>query len=135
MAHPADSHPVFMAHPADSLGFSNLRGIRCRSNCACLFLRTHCRTRRAQIAWSRITGAPGAIRTRNLCLRRATLYPIEPRVQTPTLYDCMGKLQVRYPRCNRANIKSSKSPSSTAAESVFSTPVRTSLTNWYGYRT
>lgn len=51
------------------------------------------------------------------------------------LYDCMIKMQVAYPRCNNANIKSSKSPSKTAVESVFSTPVRTSLTNWYGYRT
>ena len=40
-----------------------------------------------------------------------------------------------YPRCNKSNIKSSKSPSNTASESVFSVPVRTSLTNWYGYKT
>src|SRR5262249_19329264 len=40
---------------------------------------------------SRRSGAPDTIRTCDLCLRRATLYPAELRVhQAPHLADCLG---------------------------------------------
>ena len=37
-------------------------------------------SRLARHNWGKIYGGPGAIRTRDLCLRRATLYPAELRV-------------------------------------------------------
>ena len=83
-------------------------------------------------------GAPGAIRTRSPRLRRAMLYPVEPRVQGLHIIIICIKNAIYFivcSRCKHAIIKSSKSPSKTASESVFSTPVRTSLTNWYGYKT
>lgn len=67
-------------------------------------------------------GAPSGTRTCNLCLRRATHYPVVLWVRTAII-------QLIFYFDNIANIKSSKSPSKTASESVFSTFVRTSLTN------
>ena len=113
----------------------------------CLFLTTCCRTQRVQIAGREhkksplrgaYFGAPGAIRTRSPRLRRAMLYPVEPRVQGLHIIIICIKNAIYFivcSRCKHAIIKSSKSPSKTASESVFSTPVRTSLTNWYGYKT
>ena len=74
------------------------------------------------------SGAPSRSRTCNLCLRRATHYPV-------VLWVHIVIIQLIFYFANIASIKSSRSPSKTAAESVFSTFVRTSLTNWYGYKT
>lgn len=41
-----------------------------------------------------LVGAPGASRTRDLRLRRATLYPAELRVHAAGLYSIFLKLQV-----------------------------------------
>ena len=96
-----------MAHPADSLATSDyknppcLRGTRDGSPALALGLPTCCQTRRVQIAdctsqtkppqkGGLIRGAPGAIRTRNPRLRRAMLYPVEPRVHLRIYYKCLS---------------------------------------------
>lgn len=125
-----------------------LRVNRNVSNCALLvlnYLLSNACASKSRIAAQKIPtgvglcfGAPGAIRTRSPRLRRAMLYPVEPRVQGLHIIIICIKKAIYFivcSRCKHAIIKSSKSPSKTASESVFSTPVRTSLTNWYGYKT
>ena len=116
-----------MAHPADSLATSDyknppcLRGMRDGSPALSLVLPTCCQTRRVQIAdctsqtkppqkGGLICGAPGAIRTRNPRLRRAMLYPVEPRVHLRIYYkylsvNCKALTMVDDPIIQRASFR------------------------------
>ena len=116
-----------MAHPADSLATSDyknppcLRGTRDGSPALALGLPTCCQTRRVQIAdctsqtkppqkGGLICGAPGAIRTRNPRLRRAMLYPVEPRVHLRIYYkylsvNCKALTMADDPIIQRASFR------------------------------
>lgn len=124
-----------MAHPTGVAWHKCLRVNRNDFGAFALPKSTCCRTCRCWrnsgrffVRWAKtkptkvglIFGAPNRTRTCNLCLRRATHYPVVLWVHV---------FHIIYYNANIANIKSSKSPSRTAAESVFSTFVRTSLTN------